>query len=90
MGGGDAPEVRDVGDGAHGEAAVDEAVVDEHVRHPEQRDSEPLQCPNTGTCTRQGATRHHHSDPCPHSLCRQIEQEKKKAPMWVLGVTVDA
>jgi hypothetical protein len=48
VGGGDAPKVRDVGDGPHREAAVHETVVDEHVRHPEQRDPEPLRRPNTG------------------------------------------
>jgi hypothetical protein len=40
--GGDSPEVGHVLDGPDGEPAVDEAVVDEHVRHPEQRDPEPL------------------------------------------------
>lgn len=48
MGGGDTAEVGHVLDGPHGEAAVDEAVVHEHVRHPEQRDPQPLQT-HTGT-----------------------------------------
>ena len=42
MGGGDTPEVRHVLDGPDGEAAVDEAVVHEHVGHPEQRDPQTL------------------------------------------------
>jgi hypothetical protein len=42
MGGGDAAEVGHVLDGPDGEAAVDEAVVHEHVGHPEQRDPQPL------------------------------------------------
>jgi hypothetical protein len=44
MGGGDAAEVGHVLDGPDGEAAVDEAVVHEHVGHPEQRDPQPLRC----------------------------------------------
>ena len=47
VGGGDPPEVGHVGDGPHREAAVDQAVVDEHVRHPEQRDPESLRRTDT-------------------------------------------
>lgn len=36
------PEVGHVGDGADGEAAVDQAVMDEHVGHAEQRNPEAL------------------------------------------------
>lgn len=42
MRGGDTAEVGHVLDGAHGEAAVDEAVVHEHVGHPEERDPQAL------------------------------------------------
>ena len=42
MGGGDTPEVGHILDGPDGEAAVDEAVVHEHVGHSEQRDPQPL------------------------------------------------
>lgn len=44
MGGGDPAEVGHVLDGPHGEAAVDEAVVHEHVGHPEERDPQALRC----------------------------------------------
>jgi hypothetical protein len=37
------PEVGHVGNGADGEAAVDQAVVDEHVGHAEQRNPEALE-----------------------------------------------
>jgi hypothetical protein len=40
--GSDSPEVGHVGDGADREAAVDQAVVDEHVGHAEQRNPEAL------------------------------------------------
>jgi len=40
--GSDSPEVGHVGDGADGEAPVDQAVVDEHVGHAEQRNPEAL------------------------------------------------
>ena len=49
MGGGDAAEVGHVLDGPDGEAAVDEAVVHEHVGHPEQRDPQPLRATPRGT-----------------------------------------
>ena len=58
MGGGDAPEVGHVLDGPDGEAAVDEAVVHEHVGYPEQRDAQPLQATQRrGTSGRLGQSR---------------------------------
>ena len=45
--GSDSPEVGHVGDGADGEAPVDQAVVDEHVGHAEQRNPEALWEANT-------------------------------------------
>ena len=47
MSGSDSPKVGHVGDGADGEAAVDQAVVDEHVGHAEQRNPEALWEANT-------------------------------------------
>lgn len=47
MGGSNSAEVGHVLDGPHGEAPVDQAVVDEHVRHPEQRDPESLRRTDT-------------------------------------------
>jgi hypothetical protein len=49
MGCGDTPEVGHVLDGADGETAVDEAVVHEHVGHPEERDPQPLRATPRGT-----------------------------------------
>lgn len=42
VGRGHSPEVGHIRDGADGEAAVDQAVVDEHVGHAEQRNPEAL------------------------------------------------
>ena len=55
MGGGDTAEVGHVLDGPDGEAAVDEAVVHEHVGHSEQRDPQPLRATQRrGTSDRLG------------------------------------
>ena len=39
---GHSPEVGHIRDGADGEPAVDQAVVDEHVRHAEKRNPKAL------------------------------------------------
>jgi len=58
MGGGDTAEVGHVLDGPDGEAAVDEAVVHEHVGHSEQRDPQPLRATQRrGTSDRLGQSR---------------------------------
>lgn len=38
----DSPKIRDIGDGTHRKSTVDETIVDEHVRHPKNSDSQPL------------------------------------------------
>jgi hypothetical protein len=53
MGGGDTAEVGHVLDGPDGEAAVDEAVVHEHVGHSEQRDAQPLRATQRNAEARQ-------------------------------------
>lgn len=35
-------EIRNIGDGAHGESPVHQSIVDEHVRYTEQRNPQSL------------------------------------------------
>ena len=72
MGGGDTPEVGHVLDGPDGEAAVDEAVVHEHVGHPEQRDPQTLRATPETRQSRAGRT-------CTCLGCHRTRQQKHNA-----------
>lgn len=39
------PEVRNVGNGSHGESLMDETIVDEHVGHSKHSNTKPLGMP---------------------------------------------